>query len=135
MPDQNDPIVLYLIVRESLNMGAGKIAAQCGHGVQKILIRYFTALTLKAKLHTDLSVGEEEHIQDTKDWLGNHASRKVVLKANEEEWAAVKEEYAGCVIIKDAGLTEVAAGTDTLISLWPQVKSKRSKTLKALRPL
>lgn len=31
--NQEDPWVLYLIVRESLNMTPGKLVAQCGHAV------------------------------------------------------------------------------------------------------
>ena len=31
---QEDPIIMYLIVKESLNMSAGKTAAQCAHASQ-----------------------------------------------------------------------------------------------------
>ena len=38
--DQEDPIVMYLIVRESLNMSIGKTAAQVGHAVQMLHLKY-----------------------------------------------------------------------------------------------
>ena len=36
--NQEDPIVMYLIVRESLGMGMGKTAAQCAHASQMLLL-------------------------------------------------------------------------------------------------
>ena len=32
--EQKDPIVMYLVVHESLNMSIGKTAAQCAHASQ-----------------------------------------------------------------------------------------------------
>src|ERR1019366_2407436 len=136
MPENEDPIVLYLIVRESLNMSAGKACAQVGHAVQYILMHYFAAQVLKAKVKdTTLPIIELDHIAITTKWLGQDA-RKVVLKADEKEWAALQTELGtNCVIVKDNGLTEVAAGSQTVIALWPNYKSKRSNIIKWMSAL
>ena len=38
--NQTDPLVMYLVVRESLHMTTGKIAAQCAHASQMLLMSY-----------------------------------------------------------------------------------------------
>jgi peptidyl-tRNA hydrolase len=136
MPDEDlkeDPIVLYLIVRESLNMSAGKACAQVGHAVQNMMMHYFAAQVLKAKIKdTVLPTAELDHIAITTKWLSQDA-RKVVLKASEKEWVALQTEFGtNCIIVKDNGLTEVAAGSQTVIALWPNYKSKRSNIVKWL---
>ncbi|MFH1469769.1 MAG: peptidyl-tRNA hydrolase [Pseudomonadota bacterium] len=39
-PVEADPLVLYLIVPEGLGMSPGKVAAQCGHAVQMMVLAY-----------------------------------------------------------------------------------------------
>lgn len=132
-----DPIALYIIVRTSLNMSVGKTAAQCSHASNKILMHYFTAQVLKAKVHNDDKFPkiELDHIKMTTEWLANH-SRIVVLAANESEWEAVKNEFGRqCEIVKDNGVNELSPGTETAIALWPQHKSIVSKTIKGLSSL
>jgi peptidyl-tRNA hydrolase len=133
---KEDPIVLYLIVRESLNMSAGKACAQVGHAVQNIMMHYFAAQVLKAKVKdTTLPTVELDHITITTAWLGQDA-RKVVLKASEKEWAALLLELGtNCVVVKDNGLTEIAAGSQTVIAIWPNYKSKRSNIVKWMSAL
>lgn len=36
---QDDPLILYIIVRESLAMSPGKIASQAAHGVQMFTLQ------------------------------------------------------------------------------------------------
>ena len=50
--DQEDPWIMYLIVRESLNMSAGKIAAQVGHAVGIIYESYYDLLLELRSLNT-----------------------------------------------------------------------------------
>jgi peptidyl-tRNA hydrolase len=135
--NHNDPIVVYVIVREELNMSVGKIAAQCCHGIQKLLLHYFKAQVLKTKAHDDgiLPKVEIDHIAITTEWLGQ-ASRKVVLAANEKEWAAVKAEFGHeSFVVTDAGYTELQPGTETTITLYPMRKSQASRTIQKLQTL
>ena len=44
--------------------------------------------------------------------------RKVILKADDKEWEKIKEELY-CFVVKDAGLTEINAGEETVLGLWP----------------
>jgi peptidyl-tRNA hydrolase len=59
------------------------------------------------------------------------------LKADEKEWIKLKQEIKDQphVIVRDAGLTELEPGTETVIGLWPVRKSKRSKTVARLQVL
>lgn len=137
MNENEDPIVAYIIVRESLNMGAGKVGAQCAHAIQNILLKYFKIQVFcsKKELEGALSKDDIEHAHLTTTWL-ERMSRKVVLKADEKEWEALKNEFANnCVIIKDAGLTSVKANTETVMALWPAYKSTISKSIKRLQSL
>jgi peptidyl-tRNA hydrolase, PTH2 family len=113
----DDPIVMYLIVRKSLNMGVGKIAAQCGHAVQ---------LLLESKPESETFT-----IWNDKD---NGGMRKIVLSASDNEWEKLKEKYNPFIVL-DAGITEVAAGSETVMALLPMYRSQRCNVLKRLRCL
>lgn len=150
---QEDPIVMYLVVRESINMSIGKTAAQCAHASQMLQMKYddlkksstklqkelalvpHSELTLKAQLSTQYKM-TAPYISIFGEWMGD-SFRKVVLKADEKEWARLKEETKGQndVIVVDAGLTELTPGTETVMGLWPIRKSHVSKTVKRLQVL
>jgi len=159
---QGDPIVMYLIVRESLKMGAGKIGAQCGHASQMVLLDYIrkggqveapppvegpVAENMYEAQYDPVS-GEKfyrpkstetlvvEGRMDTMfQWLQT-SFRKVVVKADDKEWEKVKAcpdiQY---VVVRDAGFTEVAAGSETVIGVWPMLKSQAPKAIKRLQAL
>lgn len=130
---QEDPIVMYLIVRESLNMGVGKIAAQCAHASQMLAFKYTNAVGWTEAL--DFDYPPEEEIFS--EWLKG-SFRKVVLKADDKEWEKLKKEYEGnkfVVHVIDAGLTEVPSGSETVIGLWPMKKSQAPKVVKKLQVL
>jgi peptidyl-tRNA hydrolase len=134
--NQNDPIVVYVVVREELGMSAGKTAAQACHGIQYLLLHYFKAQVLKAKAHDDsvFPQVEVDHIKLTTEWLGRD-SRKVVLKANETDWAALRAEFKDAFVVRDNGLTEVQPGTETCFVLYPQRKSQVSQSIRKLSAL
>ena len=118
---------MYLIVRESLNMSAGKIGAQCAHAAQMVLLRYmnFSEDTTNVLTTDQLSIMQE--------WLET-SFRKVVLKADEKEWAKLKESNEIIsFLVHDAGFTEVEAGSETVIGLWPIRKSLVPKVVKKLQ--
>jgi PTH2 family peptidyl-tRNA hydrolase len=151
---QEDPIVMYLIVHESLNMSIGKTAAQSAHASQMLTLKYFTmkeaSITLQKRMQPLLNAppqGDEMAKLKTAyaelsrplsifgEWL-NSSFRKVVLRASDKEWAKLKEEFKdSMVMVVDAGLTEIAAGSETFIGLWPVRKSQVSKTVKRLQVL
>lgn len=160
---QGDPIVMYLIVRESLTMGAGKIGAQCGHAAQMVLLDYIRKGGLirarppavedpvainRYEVQYDPFSGEqiyvpksqatlaaEGHMELMFQWLQT-SFRKVTVKADDKEWAKVKAcadiQY---VVVRDAGFTEVTAGSETVIGVWPMYKSKVPKVIKRLQVL
>ena len=130
---EQDPLVCYVIVRGSLKMSAGKACAQTCHAMQRLMLQYCTVMALESKIHHDTK--EHSHILTTTAWLKN-GSRKVVLEATDEQWEALKTEYGrGAITIRDAGLTEVAEGTETAMALWPNSKSEFSSTIKQMRCL
>ena len=143
-----DPVVMYLIVHESLNMGMGKTAAQCAHASQMLMMKFnaievaldtieqldntFGSLTANEIREWDLK--HPKHLIFN-EWLAS-SYRKVVLRASDKDWAKLKEEFKdSMVLVIDAGLTEIAAGSETVIGLWPLRKSNVSKTVKRLQVL
>jgi peptidyl-tRNA hydrolase, PTH2 family len=133
--NQEDPIVMYLIVRESLGMSIGKTAAQCAHASQMLILKHQEELD-----YFDDSVEYPytfaEQLSLFKEWL-NTSFRKVVLRADDKEWAKIKEEFKDklMVVVVDAGLTEIASGSETVIGLWPMRKSEVPKIVKRLQVL
>jgi peptidyl-tRNA hydrolase len=130
---EDDPLVCYVVVRGSLNMSAGKACAQCCHAVQRLFLQYCAAMAVETKIHSETK--EHAHIITMTTWMKN-GSRKVVLEATDEQWLRLKDEYGkGAITIRDAGLTEVAEGTETAMALWPNNKSEFSSTIKQMRCL
>ena len=134
---QEDPIVMYLIVRESLNMGTGKTAAQVGHATQMLTIEYFELVDDYEHVlaDKDFQASVRGKLEIMREWL-NSSYRKVVLKANDKGWDRLKKEFKDTmVLVVDCGLTEIAAGSETVIGLWPMYKSNATKTIKRLQAL
>jgi peptidyl-tRNA hydrolase len=138
-----DPIVMYLIVRESLGMSMGKACAQCAHVSQMLQVKY-------EELHRELTDRRDgwgkypNPILDAvalemeliyQEWVDT-AIRKVVLGADEKEWEKVKEACKdSMVVVRDAGYTEVPEGSETVIGCWPVRKSQTPKIIKRLQVL
>ncbi len=131
--DQEDPIVLYVIVRKSLNMGVGKIAAQVHHAAKIFLLGYFSI----RKNYPSLSLPDMEIYEPllniTEKWIDS-SFRTVLLVADDKEWEKLKEQVR-VFIVRDAGLTEVAPGSETVMSTWPMHKSQAPKIIKRLQAL
>ncbi len=129
---EQDPIVMYIVVKQSdtINMSTGKICAQVGHGVMMCALEYQHQNT---ELINSYPSSNEERVYH--DWLSSDY-RKVVLRANDKEFEKIKTEYEdSLVLIQDAGRTEIPAGSETVIGLFPQYKSKVTSTLKRLQLL
>lgn len=151
---QEDPIVMYLIVRESLGMSTGKTSAQCAHASQMLTLEYFEMKEKSKTIQKQIAPllqpkpeGAEMEALKTEyaklarplsifgEWMDS-SFRKVVLRASDKEWAKLKEEFkSSMVLVVDAGLTEIEAGSETVIGLWPMRKSQRPKTIQRLQVL
>jgi len=135
---QEDPLVMYLIVRESLGMGVGKTAAQCAHASQMLLLKYHEFF--KGDVLPDVGMWLPPFSRETfelfEQWLRG-SFRKVVLKANDGEWEKIKSTFIERqrIIVIDAGLTEIEPGSETVIGLYPMRKSRAPKVIKWLRVL
>ncbi len=157
-----DPYVMYIVVRESLNLSPGKVGAQCGHAVEYLMeealpekwpTKEEVALRSKHQLRpetmtpmdsdqfaalNEASRKRAERLEDFRAWRARDASgrrtaAKIVLAASDTEFEKVKREEPDHFLVVDNGHTEVAPSTETCLGLWPRRKSTRSKTLKRLR--
>lgn len=129
--EQEDPLVMYLIVRSDLNMSIGKTAAQVGHAVQRLMQQYLILYC------DDTCETDENKFELFKDWL-KESCRKVVLKANEQKWNKLVERYGTsdyAVVVCDAGLTEIEPNTNTVIGFWPMKRSQAPNPIKKLQTL
>ncbi|KAF2862494.1 PTH2-domain-containing protein [Piedraia hortae CBS 480.64] len=100
---------LVLVVRTDLGMTKGKIAAQCGHAT----LACYKAIRDKNLLRRWERSGQA----------------KVALKADSEEELLILQAQAVslglCVqIIHDAGRTQIASGSATVLGIGPAPKSK-----------
>lgn len=137
----DNPIVMYLVVRESLKMSIGKTAAQVAHAAQR-LQQSFSEKVIYASSDFWETHNLPENIQYSIDiynkWL-NSSVRKVVLKADEKEWQKLISDldwlhYPYHLVI-DEGYTEVSPNTATVIGLWPTFKEDAPKIIKRLQVL
>lgn len=124
--------VMYLIVRDSLNMSPGKIAAQVGHGVMQIMLVH-NKYDLYIEGGPNAIGGFEEDcfkkalIFD--EWL--KSPTKVVLKADECQWSELKNNF-NCSVVIDGGFTEIAPNSETVIAFWPILKHQAPDLIKSL---
>lgn len=130
-----DPIVMYLIVRESLGMSPGKIGAQTGHAVGLLTEKYYKKLipTLTPEF-TEEEAKNSLPLIIFYDWQKS-SHTKVVLGADDKEWEKIKALSLDTVIVRDAGHTEVEPGSETVIGVWPMRKSQVPSAIKRLRLL
>ncbi|KAI8840558.1 peptidyl-tRNA hydrolase, partial [Chytridium lagenaria] len=100
-----------LCVRTDLEMGKGKVAAQCCHA---------TLAAYNEMLQRD--------IKGVKRWE-QFGQAKITLKCpNEDEMNALQKKALsmGLVakVIRDAGRTQIAAGSKTVLAIGPAPKNK-----------
>lgn len=144
-----DPIRMVLIVRESLGLSVGKLAAQMAHAGQLMqqesgfALQYMVALAGKKDaiaVHDRLL----EKVTRYGLWLRDHHYAKIVKTADEKEWIKVKALFPhatdnalekGHVVVVDIGLNEVAANTETVLALWPMRARDWPPLIKRLRLL
>ena len=121
-----DPIVMYIVVRRSLNLSAGKVGGQCGHAVHYFLTSYY---------ESDQETEDPPAYALATEWLKSPDHTKVILGATDEEFEQVKQEALKRHVVTDLGRTQVAPNTQTCLGIWPMRKSARSPLLAGLKPL
>ena len=106
MSREHDGPSMALIVRKDLRLSCGKIAVQCAHAAVNCAL-----------------IARKNEVRIMERWQANGA-RKICLEA--EDLASIKSimaqaESAGLIVylVKDAGHTEVAAGTVTVLGIGP----------------
>ena len=94
-----------IVVRTDLNMGKGKIAAQCAHASVSALEK-----------------AERENPEDVREWKETGQQKSVLKVAGKKEplelFENVKKLFPAA-LIRDAGLTQIAEGETTCIGIGP----------------
>ncbi|MFH1752289.1 MAG: peptidyl-tRNA hydrolase Pth2 [archaeon] len=111
-----------IIVRTDLKMNKGKIAAQCAHAS----IEAFTKTS-------------KQNLEWVKEWQ-TEGQKKVVLKVSSEKELIklnqeLKDEGLKTALIKDAGLTQIQAGSTTCLGVGPAPEERIDKITKHLKLL
>jgi len=137
-PTPEDSLVVYLVVRKDLNMGIGKVGAQCGHAVHLLDLEY-RKFCENGAFWDPLVCGSglPNLVQRITLWENmeeNGGFTKLVLGAHDKDWFKLKEIYNPIVVI-DAGKTEVAPKTTTVMILPPMFRDERDPLLKKQRLL
>ena len=127
-PTEEDGLVVYMIVNTDLRMSSGKIGGQCGHAIQYLMQMYMNNNRMF------FSGNAEIFYNRMTAWLNSGKHSKVTLAADTKEFEKIKAEY-NPIVVRDAGLTEIAAGSETVICLYPMFKSERTKLIKRLQAL
>ena len=116
LPEPGEGPVMVFVLNAAVPMRAGKLVAQIGHAVL-LCAHAFGAREAAAFA------------------LWDAAGRPcVVRRAAGDEWAALQREEL-CAIVRDAGLTEVAHGSETFLALAPQPMATWSARVRALAPV
>ena len=100
---------LVLVVNDSLGMSVGKIAAQCSHAT----------LAVYQSLET-------RHRNVLRQWEAE-GQKKIALRAKEKDMNGLltkaEAQRLPCYLVADAGRTEVAAGSHTVLAIGPAPES------------
>lgn len=113
-PDLRNEYRLILAIRNDLKMQKGKVGAQCGHAS---VAAYSKAMRLKPKT--------------LERWM-QYGGTKITVKIDSEEelleldQRAKSNDILSC-IVRDAGQTQVAPGTRTVVAIGPAPKSELDK--------
>lgn len=126
---QEDPWVMYFLIKESLGMSRGKTAAQVAHAATMICEYYHYLLKLSY-----LTIEQVDFINSYKSW-NDSSFRKITLSASDKDFEESKNLNLLSLIVKDAGLTEINPGSETVIVLQPILRSKSPKLIKNMRSL
>jgi peptidyl-tRNA hydrolase len=132
-----DELRAYFVINTDLKMSIGKTAVQLGHAVQYLLDKRDEVLRACDHLYgLDIEKKLLDQAFRFNEWKNGASHCKIALAANTDQFRLIKELYAdSCVVVRDAGRTEITPGSETVIGLYPMRKSERSKLLEGLRLL
>ncbi|KAF0852171.1 putative mitochondrial peptidyl-tRNA hydrolase AgPth2_1 [Andalucia godoyi] len=116
----SDDLKMVLIVRTDLGMQKGKAAAQCCHAC---LASYEKAKKICPKT--------------LREWY-EYGQPKITLKVDSEEalvqvWAEAKAAGLPCYLVCDAGRTQIAAGSKTVVAIGPAPNAEIDKITGSLK--
>ena len=114
--NSNSELRMYIVVNTDVKMGKGKIAAQVGHAVMLI-----TEYMMK-------------HRQSAYEQYKLDGMAKITLKSNLTTIRKLSEDPT-CVVIHDAGRTQVAPNTLTVIAFPPMTEETKAKFYSGLNEL
>lgn len=109
------PYKMALVVRGDLGMKRGKVPAQCAHAA---------VLAVQRLLHSQAAErpGADRHHGWFLAWNAG-SYRKVALRADEAQFdaalAAARAADLPTAVVVDAGLTQVPAGSRTVLAIGP----------------
>ena len=106
MARNDDSLTMVLVTRKDLTLSRGKLAAQCGHAAVECALK-----------------ASRECPKQLESWRENGA-RKIVVEASNLEtlkrlFGAAQADDIVCYMVRDAGHTEIPAGTVTVVGLGP----------------
>lgn len=113
------PMQMSLVVRKDLKMGTGKIAAQCAHAAVAVVEEVHL-------LRSDPENANHQWVTWLDAWMGIGCS-KIVLACDSEaellDIAALAEKKGlPHYVVRDAGRTQIAAGSQTVVVVGPAPK-------------
>jgi len=111
----NEDLYMYILVNSDLNMGKGKLASQVGHVVGEI-----TEEIIRKSYESGKGI-PDCYLRYAK-WKKT-GTCKIILKASEEQIKSLIREPESVYII-DAGRTQIAPDSLTVIGFYPSVNLK-----------
>lgn len=108
---------MYYFVNTNLNMKTGKIASQCCHGMQYI------CENLKK---------QKPYVQQIYNSWRDEGCAKIILFATEEQMNELHELFSSEKVI-DAGKTEVAPNSFTVLVLYPKLRDDSFNSYKIVK--
>jgi len=110
---------MVLVTRNDLNLSSGKLAAQCSHATAECI--------LKAKLQSP---------QILDKYLKSGARKIVCATTNVDTlkriYGEAKDAGLICYMVRDAGHTEIPAGTVTVVGIGPGMRNSIDKITSSL---
>ena len=111
MARNDDSLTMVLVTRKDLTLSRGKLAAQCGHAAVECALK-----------------AARECPKQLESWRENGA-RKIVVEASNLDalkrlFGAAQADDIVCYMVRDAGHTEIPAGTVTMLGIGPGPRSE-----------